>query len=94
MPHNEKKDIKPWQQREWRVPEVSTDYMAAMQEVLDLYQAAYDTQRPIICFDEAPAQLIAEVLEPQAIRLWFFFACPHYNRAFRGRDVSPLRRFK
>jgi len=31
---------------------------------LDLYEEPYDPQRPVICFDESPKQLIAEVREP------------------------------
>ena len=35
-----------------------------MEDVLDLYEEPYDPQRPVICFDESPKQLIAEVREP------------------------------
>ncbi len=35
-----------------------------MEDVLELYQEPYDPQRPVICFDESPVQLIAEVREP------------------------------
>jgi hypothetical protein len=35
-----------------------------MEDVLDLYEQPYDPQRPVICFDESPKQLIAEVREP------------------------------
>lgn len=35
-----------------------------MEEVLDLYEEPYDPQRPVVCFDESPKQLIAEVREP------------------------------
>jgi hypothetical protein len=59
-----------------------------MQEVLDLYQASYDAQRALVCFDETPVQLIAEVLEPQAMRLWFFCSSPLQSR-LRGRGVHP-----
>lgn len=38
--------------------------MAAMEDVLDLYQEPYDPQRPIVCFDESPYQLIEEVRDP------------------------------
>lgn len=38
--------------------------MAAMEDVLDLYHEPYDAKRPVICFDESPKQLIAEVREP------------------------------
>lgn len=59
-----KNDLTPWQKREWCIPEVSADYVAAMEDVLELYQEPYDSQRPVTCFDESPVQLIAEVREP------------------------------
>ncbi len=48
----------------WCIPEVSADYVAAMEDVLDLYEEPYDEKRPMVCFDESPKQLIAEVREP------------------------------
>jgi hypothetical protein len=35
-----------------------------MEEVLDLYEEPYDEKRPVVCFDERPCQLLAEVREP------------------------------
>jgi transposase len=35
-----------------------------MEDVLDLYAEAYDPRRPVVCFDELPVQLLAEVNEP------------------------------
>ena len=32
-----------------------------MENVLDVYEEPYDPQRPVVCFDETPRQLIAEV---------------------------------
>ena len=48
----------------WCIPEVSAEYVAAMEDVLDVYEAPYDEKRPLVCFDESPQQLIAEVREP------------------------------
>ncbi|MGB9148854.1 MAG: transposase, partial [Burkholderiales bacterium] len=31
---------------------------------MDLYEEPYDPKRPMVCFDESPKQLIAEVREP------------------------------
>ena len=38
--------------------------MWRMEEVLDHYEEHYDRQRPVICFDERPCQLIGDVREP------------------------------
>lgn len=35
-----------------------------MEDVLDLYQEAYDTAYPVVCFDESPCQLVSEVRTP------------------------------
>jgi hypothetical protein len=35
-----------------------------MEEILDLYEDPYDEKRPVVCFDERPCQLLAEVREP------------------------------
>lgn len=32
-----------------------------MEEALDLYAEPYDPKRPVVCFDESPKQLVAEV---------------------------------
>jgi len=43
---------------------VSADFVAAMEDVLDVYEEPYDEKRPVVCFDESPAQLIEEVRQP------------------------------
>ena len=35
-----------------------------MEDVLDVYAEPYDPKRPVVCFDESPRQLIAEVRAP------------------------------
>jgi hypothetical protein len=35
-----------------------------MEDVLDLYEEPYGLKRPVVCFDESPKQLIAEVRAP------------------------------
>src|ERR1019366_3390514 len=43
---------------------VDGEYVARMEEVLDLYAEAPDRKRPVVCFDESPVQLIGEVRQP------------------------------
>lgn len=38
-----------------------------MEAVLDLYEEPYDPLLPVVCFDERPCQLLAEVREPQPV---------------------------
>jgi hypothetical protein len=35
-----------------------------MEDVLDLYAEVPDPQRPVVCFDESPVQLIGQVRQP------------------------------
>ena len=46
----EKNALKPWQKQEWCIPKVSAEFVAHMEEVLDLYAEPYDPQRPVVCF--------------------------------------------
>lgn len=46
----------------------SGEYVAAMEDVLDVYHRPHDPQRPVVCMDEASKQLIAEVREPLPVR--------------------------
>jgi hypothetical protein len=40
---------------------VGADFVWRMEDVLDLYARPHDPERPVVCFDEQPRQLIAEV---------------------------------
>jgi len=42
----------------------SGEFVAAMEDVLDVYHRPYNPQRPVVCMDEASKQLIAEVRAP------------------------------
>jgi transposase len=57
-------DLKPWRKDMWCIPKVDGEYVARMEDVLDLYAEAPDPQRPVVCFDESPVQLIGEVRQP------------------------------
>ena len=56
--------LKPWRKDMWCIPQVDGNYVARMEDVLDLYAEAHDPQRPVVCFDENPTQLIGEVRQP------------------------------
>ena len=56
--------LKPWRKDMWCVPKIDGEYVARMEDVLDLYAEAPDPKRPVVCFDESPTQLIGEVREP------------------------------
>ena len=60
----EKNSLKPWQKQEWCIPKVSAEFVAHMEDVLDLYAQPYDPRRPVVCFDETSTQLLADTRPP------------------------------
>jgi hypothetical protein len=52
--------LKPWQKEMWCIPKASSDYVACMEDVLDLYEQPYDPLRPQVCYDEWRRALISE----------------------------------
>jgi len=42
----------------------SAEFVAAMEDVLEVYHRPYDAKRPVVCMDECSKQLIGEVREP------------------------------
>ena len=61
-------DRKPWQQKMWCIPKFNGEYVARMEDLLDLYAEAADPKRPVVCFDETPVQLIGESRVPVPAR--------------------------
>ena len=57
-------DLKPWRKDMWCIPKVDGEYVARMEDVLDLYAEVPDAKRPVVCFDESPVQLIGEARQP------------------------------
>jgi transposase len=43
--------LQPWRQKMWCVPRIDGEYVARMEDVLDLYAEAPDPKRPVVCFD-------------------------------------------
>ncbi len=39
-----------------------------MEDVLELYAEPYDAERPVVCFDELPYQLVGDVVAPQPVK--------------------------
>ena len=54
-------DLKPWQKKMWCIAKIDGEYIARMEDLLDLYAEPHDPKRPVVCFDESPIQLIGEV---------------------------------
>ena len=45
-------------------PEADAEFVAGMEDVLEVYEKPYDPQCPVICMDEQPVQLLKETRKP------------------------------
>jgi hypothetical protein len=45
----------------WCVAELDQDYITKMEDVLETYERPYDPQQPVVCLDEKPVTLHADV---------------------------------
>jgi transposase len=59
-------ELKPWRKDMWCIPRVDGEFVARMEDLLDLYAERPGARRPVVCFDESPTQLIGEVRPPIA----------------------------
>jgi transposase len=59
-------DLKPWQEKMWCIPKVNAEYVARMEDVLDLYAEQPRVNEPVVSFDETPVQLLGETRVPSA----------------------------
>ena len=48
----------------WCIAKVDAEYVARMEDVLDLYAEQPDPKRPVVGFDESPTQFIGEARQP------------------------------
>lgn len=57
--------IKPWQKKMWCIPKFDASFVAQMEAILELYAEPPDPARPVVNFDEAMKQLVAETRPPR-----------------------------
>jgi len=48
----------------WCIPQASPEFVACMEDILDLYELPYDPAHPVVCFDETSKQLVQETRAP------------------------------
>ena len=64
-----KNQLKPWRKQGWCIPpQANAEFVAAMEEVLEVDQQPHDAARPQVCLDEAAKQLLGEVRAPLPMR--------------------------
>jgi hypothetical protein len=60
-----KNEIKPWLIQSWCIPRHDDPaFVAAMEDVLEVYKRPLDPLQPVVCMDEQPKQLIGEIRDP------------------------------
>ncbi len=66
----QKNDLRPHLSEYWCIPpKEDADFVAAMEDILDVYQQPYDEKYPLWCMDEKPFQLLDEARNPLPMRL-------------------------
>lgn len=53
-------EFKPWREKMWCVPNLNEEYIERMEDVLQVYEAAYNDKEPVVCVDEKPVALIGD----------------------------------
>lgn len=62
---SEKNELKPHLKEQWVIPpKQNAEFIAAMEDVLEVYQRPYHADRPVVCLDEQSKQLIKETRRP------------------------------
>ncbi|NEQ44772.1 MAG: IS630 family transposase [Leptolyngbya sp. SIOISBB] len=57
--------LKPWLKQSWVIPpKANAEFVAHMEDVLEVYKQPYDPLYPQVCFDECSKQLVSEVQVP------------------------------
>lgn len=60
-----KKHVPAAYKKQWVIPpQENGNFVAAMEDVLAVYQRPNDSRQPVICMDEQPIQPLGEVCEP------------------------------
>lgn len=60
-------ELKPWQKKMWCIAKVTPEFVARMEDVLELYAEPFNPKFPVVCFDETPRQLIGESRIPMPV---------------------------
>ena len=61
-------DSKPWRIKSWCVAKLTPEYIHNMEDVLATYERPRNEKQPVVCLDEKPVQVLADVRAPLAAR--------------------------
>lgn len=69
MQYVKKNELKPHLSKYWKIPpDQNARFVAAMEDILEVYARPDDRDYPVVCMDESSIQLIGEVHEPISAR--------------------------
>ena len=64
-----KNDLRPHLNEYWCIPpEEDAEFVACMEDILDVYQRPFEPDYPVWCMDEKPYQILGEGREPLPMR--------------------------
>ncbi len=64
-----KNELRPHRNEYWCIPpKENADFIAHMEDILDVYEMPYNPQIPVVCMDEKPYQMLGDCLEPLSAR--------------------------
>lgn len=64
-----KNELRPHLNEYWCIPpQEDAEFVAHMEDILDIYQMPFDPKRPLWCMDEKPYQILGESREPLPMR--------------------------
>ena len=65
MQYFKKNELKPHLSMYWKIPpDQNANFVAAMEDLLEVYARPYNCNFPVVCMDESSIQLIGEVHKP------------------------------
>ena len=53
-PAFKKANLLPWQKQQWCIVKVDEEFVACMEDVIELYALPLDEKSTVVCFDESP----------------------------------------
>ena len=61
--------LKPWLKQQWVLPpKANAGFVAAMEDVLEVYVRPYNPTQPVVCVDEGGKQLLGDLRPPLPLR--------------------------
>lgn len=65
-----KNELRPHKSAYWCIPpKENAEFVACMEDILDIYEMPYDPAIPVVCMEEKPYQLLGETRDPLPMRL-------------------------